>query len=1722
MKSLILLLLLVFLVPCRPDSTVASEAYDHAVKLLDAGQSCAEVIPFLEKAVAAGGPEQTMEEMESRQLLGSCYMRLNRVMEAKNQLEISLKISENRPSVFGNYIEVLRAAKLYNEALDASARAYHLYPEDLQIAFNSGVLRQEMNLHEEAISFYLAANEISPAFEEAWQRAVDCMTTLQQRQQEFYSGNIETISMYLQKAIHIFPASYMYPYLMGVLLHKGGRLAEALVWYRRSEAIQGDYVPCLANIGAVYQGLGEAEKALEVYSKLIPLLPGDAGIRNNYGSLLGTMGKREEELYWLLEAYRLDPTLSNVNINLAGYYQDDGELVESARYLLQAIPHVEYPSALRLRIATALSPVVTSWEKMVQERATFEISILSLLQEVDPRQFSLVACSSDLDYIHFYIVYHGLNDRYIQELMASVYRLYIRDLEYISPHLSIASADRGKSGSIVAAKKEREKEGRRARRTRIGFLSKFFGIFEPHGLLLDGVMAALHRDRFHVVGLPVLRTDGKPLAPTIAAACDEVYDVPLAHHDARHLVSSLQLDILVFADTLSEPITHFLAYSRLAYLQVGFWGNPVTSGSPCIDYFISATGMEHPYRTRFSEFQGGSDRGNVIGDAYTEQVVLLGGQGIWYRRPKAAHRELLDSNWKGYAHNQELQQAMSGVYNRSSFGLEQQWFVYLCPQSTFKMHPLFDRVMADVLMAAPQAHLVLTGGRRDSWTKIYTQRVHAALDDALEDSIRTDTGGGGASERDESKERRNLHARLHVIPRVSSEKFQSLLSIADVLLHPFPFDGSKTSADALHAGIPFVTLPSEQLRGRMGMQFLRTMNLPELVARNSSHYVHIAASLCQDPIFFARIKRRVVQGAELIWEDSHVLFEWTRFFDQLHYSQVEGDENEEARCELSDDEGWEAFLSERAADKHGNGSNISHLALDVDIEQHLHEIRQRNRQEFDDAFGSEEYLLDDRGRAVLESHVDYRVKVGQVDTAADLLPATGVPVPRIFRDWATDLNMGYAEQRNRSLHATWRQRQPPPELLLPQSTQWHEQEHNGVHPVVDRHSTDASKMAGLDIKILSVTSELVKDSRTAKLALSSPAALTIQAVPPPELSEGERIERERIRNGIISGGAQVHPPPSAQTLEEVATRKKRVWTTARNGHLEAATTEALSLLSAYPSVVREDAMFLTEIGCIYYFQGEYAKALQFCHQGRLLNGDLTIAYICMGVSGIYLDKEEETLSSLSTAVRLMQEEAAGLRAPSLSAVFSATRESIEFNLVTAYRRFQRYDECVASLGGIFEVPELSSSPPTERGVLSLVMAFVNWSPRNRAALAGEDFDLLAIVEQLQAQHAHLLNLAVDCLSLSAALSTESYYRPASPHSSPALQQAYASLHSFVRGDGMKSLGHDIGESPPHVLSRTPPGGKLDHTDVESEEGLVLVTQVYSPANTEARMAVAAALVENIANPAFTDIVLFTDSTDDSDEVNADTATTATHSNVAAQEVLYSLLTSYLEDSDRVQRDQKLWYSLGVSPHDDVAKVRQRVFAAVHDDSRVTVIALPLNQRLTFGTAFRYAAEKLDGRIVVLCNSDIAFDGTLSSLLPSDTLDLGSHVLALSKWIEEGDSASDDEQLRSEYREGRISLVLRTDSQDAWIFRAPLPEVVMEESRNVPLGVTRCDNVLAHMMWSAGKLPVNPAFAVRAIERRGGGKFDGELYDISGAAFGKTRDVLLSDWWSEREWPRLTE
>ena len=411
--------------------------------------------------------------------------------------------------------------------------------------------------------------------------------------------------------------------------------------------------------------------------------------------------------------------------------------------------------------------------------------------------------------------------------------------------------------------------------------------------------------------MPIARTDGKPLSPQILEAADRVVETSLSHSHVFKMVDLLDLDILVFADTMSEPMTHFLAHSRLATIQVAFWGNPITSASANIDFFVSAECLEHPYRTRMP----------IDSEPYTEQVVLLEGQGIWYNIPEPPEVELKKTNLP-------LDRlGLYTVYDRSHFNLSNDWSLYFCPQSVFKMHPEFDFVFRDLLLANPNGHIVITGGRRQAWTDIYVTRLQKALGP-------------------------NLYTRLHVIERVSSEKFLALLRIADVILHPFPFDGSRTSADGLIVGVPVITLPAEYLRGRMGAAFFRTMNMPELVARNRSEYVQMAARLGTDKTHLQTVKSKIQERMSLIWEDMEYVHSWYRFL-----SIVSG------VAPMP----WDVFVNQ--------------TGRDVIKETKLVEQRQANRRAFDRTWGSERWLLGDDGIAHLESHL------------------TPQQIPKIFNDW---------------------------------------------------------------------------------------------------------------------------------------------------------------------------------------------------------------------------------------------------------------------------------------------------------------------------------------------------------------------------------------------------------------------------------------------------------------------------------------------------------------------------------------------------------------------------------------------------------------------------------------------------------------------------------------------------------------------------------------------------
>jgi hypothetical protein len=128
---------------------------------------------------------------------------------------------------------------------------------------------------------------------------------------------------------------------------------------------------------------------------------------------------------------------------------------------------------------------------------------------------------------------------------------------------------------------------------------------------------------------------------------------------------------------------------------------------------------------------------------------------------------------------------------------------------------------------------------------------------------------------------------------------------------------------------------------------------------------------------------------------------------------------------------------------------------------------------------------------------------------------------------------------------------------------------------------------------------------------------------------------------------------------------------------------------------------------------------------------------------------------------------------------------------------------------------------------------------------------------------------------------------------------------------------------------------------------------------------------------------------------------------------------------------------------------------IHDPK---VSLIEHGRRATYRDLFDYANARLTGRRVIVANADIYFGRDLARL---DFYDLAGELLCLSRW--------------DIGRDGSASFFEHGESQDAWIFDAPLPEIACD----FHLGLPGCDNRLAWEAAHAGLELDNPARSLRA-------------------------------------------
>ena len=286
-------------------------------------------------------------------------------------------------------------------------------------------------------------------------------------------------------------------------------------------------------------------------------------------------------------------------------------------------------------------------------------------------------------------------------------------------------------------------------------------------------------------------------------AADHYVEVPRQPRKARQIIADLGLDILIFADVGMDCLSQTLCYSRMAPIQAVTWGHPDTTGSPAVDYFIS---------TDLAETADAQDH-------YTEQLIRLPGMGIYYDRP----------------------QLEGSRRDKSHFGLDPNRRVYLCPQTLFKFHPDFDEPLKKILEADAGGDLVVIRGSTPEWVEALMNRWRRVLPDADQ--------------------------RIKFLPSLPRRDFLHLLSIADVMLDPFPFCGGNTTYEAIGVDIPVVTLPDQYLRGRLTHGLYQQMGDTSLSVSSVDEYVARSVRLANDRDYSSELRRTLAETSHRIFEN---------------------------------------------------------------------------------------------------------------------------------------------------------------------------------------------------------------------------------------------------------------------------------------------------------------------------------------------------------------------------------------------------------------------------------------------------------------------------------------------------------------------------------------------------------------------------------------------------------------------------------------------------------------------------------------------------------------------------------------------------------------------------------------------------------------------------------------------------------------------------------------
>jgi predicted O-linked N-acetylglucosamine transferase (SPINDLY family) len=655
---------------------------------------------------------------------------------------------------------------------------------------NLGMVLQALNRVDEALICYDKALELTPNSIDVLLSQANLLQALNRPDEGLTSYN---------RILAIKPDFIDALIGRGVVLQVLTRFDDALINYDHLLSIDttGHAEALFGRANALYN-LKRLDEALDSYNHSLAINPNSFEVLYNRGVVLVDLNRVDEAIISYQDTLAINPDYTEAHNNL-------GSLLKKQHRYLEAEASYQRAIAIKPDYSEAHCNLIT----MLKDQGLFsqaEVSLNKALEAVpdsiDLRFIQLImslpvvpksAAASVLVPSQFDDALTNLSNWLNSSAshQESLNKAELLPLPFLLAYRAGNHIQRlSRYGDLVASPNKSVSVKPLANKIRMVVVSHHFRRHSVWDVITRGLLVNLDRNRFELIlyHLGKIEDQETAFAKSLASEWRDTHTIT----ELTGWLAALETDapdVIFYPEIGMDPLSARLASHRFAPLQIASWGHPITTGLPNIDLYFSGELLESPNADSH----------------YRERLIRLPNTGCCTTpiniSPEPLEPELVAQLT-----------ARSGIR-------------FIIAQTIYKFDPVDDELYATIASVVHDSVFILLSDRHDTWA---TDQIVARLEQCFI--------------------ARGLNPTQHllVIPWQSMEKFQTLLDLCDVYLDCPSFSGYTTAWQAVHRGLPIVTLEGEFMRQRLAAGLLRKIGLTDTIASSRDDYVQVAEKLAEE------------------------------------------------------------------------------------------------------------------------------------------------------------------------------------------------------------------------------------------------------------------------------------------------------------------------------------------------------------------------------------------------------------------------------------------------------------------------------------------------------------------------------------------------------------------------------------------------------------------------------------------------------------------------------------------------------------------------------------------------------------------------------------------------------------------------------------------------------------------------------------------------------------